>query len=77
MNQEDLVNRGLADGDQIEICGLHGDEESHSIAGLTAVAYDIPRGSIAGYLSGIEPGDVYLISIRNRAHPHIKGYLLR
>jgi hypothetical protein len=49
MNQEDLVNRGLADGDQIEICGLHGDEESHSIAGLTAVAYDIPRGSIAGY----------------------------
>ena len=49
MNREDLANRGLADGDQIEICGLLGDEESHSTSGLTAVAYDIPSGSIAGY----------------------------
>lgn len=55
MNQEDLANRGLADGDQIEICGLLGDEESHSIGGLTAVAYDIPRGSVAGYHPEMNP----------------------
>jgi hypothetical protein len=54
-NQEDLANRGLADGDQIEIPGLLGDEESHSIGGLTAVAYDIPSGSIAGYYPEMNP----------------------
>ncbi|MBX4949618.1 FdhF/YdeP family oxidoreductase [Rhizobium binae] len=55
MNQEDLANRGLVDGDQIEIRGLLGDEESHSISGLTAVAYDIPSGSIAGYYPEMNP----------------------
>nr|WP_234888527.1 molybdopterin dinucleotide binding domain-containing protein [Sinorhizobium medicae] len=55
MSQEDLANRGLADGGQIEICGLLGDEESHSIGSLTAVAYDIPRGSVAGYHPEMNP----------------------
>ncbi|MDF1631294.1 FdhF/YdeP family oxidoreductase [Mycoplana sp. MJR14] len=49
MNAEDLARRGLADGDQIEVQGLIGDQQSHTISGLTAVAYDIPIGSVAGY----------------------------
>jgi molybdopterin-dependent oxidoreductase alpha subunit len=55
INREDLANRGLTDGDQIEIRGLVGDEESHSISGFTAVAYDIPKGSIAGYYPEMNP----------------------
>ena len=50
MNSEDLAGRGLKDGDRIDVQGLiamGGDQ--HSVRGFTAVAYDIPRGSIAGY----------------------------
>ncbi|MHA7776064.1 FdhF/YdeP family oxidoreductase [Roseibium sp. M-1] len=55
MNPEDLASRELADGDRIEIRSLFDDEESHSIGGLTAVAYDIPSGSIAGYYPEMNP----------------------
>ncbi|VTZ66029.1 hypothetical protein [Sinorhizobium medicae] len=77
MNQEDLANRGLADGDQIEFCGLLGDEESHSIGGLTAVAYDIPSGSIAGYFPEMNPVMSLSRFDPQSAHPHIRGYPLR
>ncbi len=49
MSVEDLARRSLADGDRIDIRGLIGDEPSHLISGLTAVAYDIPIGCVAGY----------------------------
>lgn len=52
MNKDDLAARGLADGDIIDLqAALHKDSgrEGKAARGLTAIAYDIPRGSIAGY----------------------------
>lgn len=48
MNKQDLAARGLADGDRIDIIGL-GDAAGKAVEGFTAVAYDIPIGSVAGY----------------------------
>ncbi|MEH7872146.1 FdhF/YdeP family oxidoreductase [Rhizobium laguerreae] len=50
MNTEDLADRGLKDGDRIDVLGLIGGPgDKHLVSGFTAVTYDIPRGSIAGY----------------------------
>lgn len=50
MNVEDLAHRGLQDGDKIDVLGLFGGQDDRRLArGYTAVAYDLPRGSIAGY----------------------------
>ncbi|MBY3215906.1 FdhF/YdeP family oxidoreductase [Rhizobium laguerreae] len=50
MNTEDLADRGLKDGDRIDVLGLiGGPDDKHLVSGFTAVTYDIPRGSIAGY----------------------------
>ncbi len=47
MNHEDLAARGLSDGDRIDV---QGDARSgKAVKGFTAVAYDIPVGSVAGY----------------------------
>lgn len=50
MNRGDLARRGLKDGDRIDIRGLAGQDETERVVrGFTAVAYDIPSGSVAGY----------------------------
>ncbi|MBB3319504.1 MULTISPECIES: FdhF/YdeP family oxidoreductase [unclassified Rhizobium] len=50
MNKDDLAGRGLKDGDRIDIRGLVGTgEATHRVRGFTAVEYNIPRGSVAGY----------------------------
>ncbi|WP_018896708.1 FdhF/YdeP family oxidoreductase [Rhizobium sp. 2MFCol3.1] len=50
MNKDDLAKRGLADGDIINVVSLPSpDGKSRSARGLTAIEYNIPRGSIAGY----------------------------
>ncbi|MBX4897059.1 FdhF/YdeP family oxidoreductase [Rhizobium bangladeshense] len=50
MNRDDLARRGLNDGDRIDVCGLAGQGERQCVVrGFTAVAYDIPSGSAAGY----------------------------
>jgi molybdopterin-dependent oxidoreductase alpha subunit len=50
MNKDDLAKRGLSDGDIINVVALPStDGKSRSARGLTAIEYDIPRGSIAGY----------------------------
>ncbi|MBX5161033.1 FdhF/YdeP family oxidoreductase [Rhizobium sp. NZLR8] len=48
MNSKDLSARGLADGDRVDIESV-GETGSKSVKGFTAVAYDIPLGSVAGY----------------------------
>ncbi|EJT05385.1 FdhF/YdeP family oxidoreductase [Rhizobium sp. CCGE 510] len=48
MNSNDLSARGLADGDRVDIESV-GETGSKSVKGFTAVAYDIPLGSVAGY----------------------------
>ncbi|MFS2150340.1 FdhF/YdeP family oxidoreductase [Rhizobium sp. Rhizsp42] len=50
MNKDDLAKRGLADGDIINVVSLpSADGKSRSARGLTAIEYNIPKGSIAGY----------------------------
>ncbi|MGF9691423.1 FdhF/YdeP family oxidoreductase [Rhizobium sp. 0TCS1.26] len=50
MNAEDLAARGLAEGDRIDIQSLWtGDGRQRGVEGFTAIAYDIPKGTIAGY----------------------------
>ncbi|MDI7864229.1 FdhF/YdeP family oxidoreductase [Rhizobiaceae bacterium n13] len=50
INKEELARRGLKDGDLIDIRGLVGTGEgTHIVRGFTAVEYNIPNGSIAGY----------------------------
>jgi molybdopterin-dependent oxidoreductase alpha subunit len=50
MNKEDLIRLGLKDGDRIDIRGLVGVEAgTHVVRGFTAVEYNIPKGSAAGY----------------------------
>ncbi|MBY2993997.1 FdhF/YdeP family oxidoreductase [Rhizobium leguminosarum] len=48
MNSGDLFARGLADGDKVDIESV-AETSSRAVRGFTAVAYDIPVGSIAGY----------------------------
>ncbi|MDA5635417.1 MULTISPECIES: FdhF/YdeP family oxidoreductase [Rhizobium/Agrobacterium group] len=50
MNRHDLAERGLKDGDSIDIHGIGKDSEGrHLVHGFTAVEYNIPKGSAAGY----------------------------
>jgi molybdopterin-dependent oxidoreductase alpha subunit len=50
MNKDDLARRGLKDGDRIDIRGLVGlKQATHLVRGFTAVEYNIPKGSVAGY----------------------------
>jgi molybdopterin-dependent oxidoreductase alpha subunit len=53
LNAEDLVSRGLEHGDTVDVeaAAEAGDLEGPTriLRGLTAVAYDIPRGSAAAY----------------------------
>jgi len=50
MNPHDLAERGLSEGDLIDVSSLvASDGAPRTVSGYTAVAYDIPRGSIAGY----------------------------
>lgn len=48
VNERDLAVRGLADGDRIDIEGLGG-TGGKTVRGFTAVAYDIPPGTVGGY----------------------------
>jgi molybdopterin-dependent oxidoreductase alpha subunit len=62
MNAEDLAGLGLKDGDRIDVRRLHDETEGkHLVSGFTAVAYDIPSGSVAGYY----PEMNVLISLRH------------
>jgi len=50
MSEEDLRSRGLVDGDKIDITGVKvGESQPQTVAAFTAIRYDIPVGTIAGY----------------------------
>ncbi len=53
MNRTDLVARGLEEGDRVDVVGAGnagaGKGNKRAARGLTAVEYNIPVGSIAGY----------------------------
>jgi molybdopterin-dependent oxidoreductase alpha subunit len=51
MNEADLVANGLEHGDKVDVAAVPPDGAGGGavVAGLTAIAYDIPRGSAAAY----------------------------
>lgn len=50
MNREDMAARGLGELDLIDITSHARDGSTRSVYGYHVVAYDIPRGSVAGYM---------------------------
>jgi anaerobic selenocysteine-containing dehydrogenase len=50
MNPADIAEAGLADGDRVKLVSDYdGDDIERVLGGLTLVAYNLPRGTIAGY----------------------------
>jgi molybdopterin-dependent oxidoreductase alpha subunit len=50
MNKDDMRERQLAEFDLIDVISFAKDGSSRRVNGYRAVAYDIPRGSAAGYM---------------------------
>ncbi len=55
MNEDDIADNGLNDGDEIELVSAAGDNVPRIVRGLRVVAYNIPRGSIGGYYPECNP----------------------
>jgi anaerobic selenocysteine-containing dehydrogenase len=49
MNIDDLKARGLEEGEKVDIYALTTTGDTRSIKGYTAIAYNIPKGSVGGY----------------------------
>jgi molybdopterin-dependent oxidoreductase alpha subunit len=50
MNKDDLAEHGIAEFDLIDITSHARDGSTRSVHGYRAIAYDIPRGNVAGYM---------------------------
>ena len=55
LNADDLAERGLEDGDLLEVESHFGDGRRRVVRGFRAIAYDIPRGCAAGYFPELNP----------------------
>ncbi|WP_176084777.1 FdhF/YdeP family oxidoreductase [Martelella sp. HB161492] len=49
ISEADLQARGLADGDLIDVVAIADGGPGRAVRGYTAVAYDLPQGSVGGY----------------------------
>lgn len=49
LNAEDMVARGITDGDLVDIVATSRDGSERRARSYRAIAYDLPRGSAAGY----------------------------
>ncbi|MEM6550742.1 MAG: FdhF/YdeP family oxidoreductase [Planctomycetota bacterium] len=54
-NAEDLADRGLTDGDRVDIESHSTDGIKRRVTGFRLVAYDLPRGCAAGYFPELNP----------------------
>ncbi|WP_454301658.1 FdhF/YdeP family oxidoreductase [Salana multivorans] len=50
LNAEDMRERGIAEGDLVDIVATSKDGSTRSVRGFRAIAYDLPRGAAAGYM---------------------------
>ena len=50
MNETDMVERGLKEFDLIDITSFARDGSARTVWGYRAIAYDIPAGSVSGYM---------------------------
>jgi molybdopterin-dependent oxidoreductase alpha subunit len=74
MNEADLAARGLRHGDVVEVAATTG---SHVVRNLTAIAYEIPKGSAAAYYpetNGLVPLEYH---DRRSGTPAYKGVPVR
>lgn len=55
VNAHDLAERGLADGDTVDIQSHFTDEAPRVVTGFRLVTHDIPRGCAAGYFPELNP----------------------
>lgn len=63
MNREDIAAAGLVAGQEVTLAGDAQDNHDRSVAGLTVVEYDVPRGCIAAYYPECNP----LIALEHHA----------
>ena len=54
VNADDLAARGLRDGERVDVTSHHAGV-ARTVRGLTAVAFDQPRGCVAGYFPELNP----------------------
>lgn len=86
MNSDDVNDRGLTDGQPVDIASYFDDGERH-IFGFTVVEYEIPRGCAAAYFPEANPliplgsfakrsftptSKSIIVSIRASGGPHVK-----
>jgi molybdopterin-dependent oxidoreductase alpha subunit len=50
MNRDDMRERGLAEYELIDVTSFAKDGSTRNVHGYRAVAYDIPRGNVVGYM---------------------------
>ncbi|MGF7123735.1 FdhF/YdeP family oxidoreductase [Rhodococcus sp. BE178] len=50
MNADDMRERGIGKFDDVDITSIARDGSTRSLHGYTAIPYDVPRGSAAGYM---------------------------
>ncbi len=50
MNTADMAERGLAEGDLVDIVATSKDGSTRSLRGYRALAYNLPKGDAAGYM---------------------------
>ncbi|VXC28718.1 Putative formate dehydrogenase oxidoreductase protein [Microbacterium sp. 8M] len=50
MHVDDMRDRGIAEGDLVDIVSTSKDGSKRSVQAFRAIAYDLPRGSAAGYM---------------------------
>jgi anaerobic selenocysteine-containing dehydrogenase len=55
MNKEDMAERRVEDGQDIDLIGAAGDRVERKVRGLRVVAYDLPRGCCVGYYPECNP----------------------
>lgn len=55
MNESDIAERGLKDGDEVQVISAAGDNVPRTVRGLRVVTYNIPRGCCAGYYPECNP----------------------
>jgi molybdopterin-dependent oxidoreductase alpha subunit len=55
MNKHDMAERQIEDGTDVDLLSAAGDNVKRVVRGLRVVAYDVPRGSCAGYYPECNP----------------------
>lgn len=64
MHPQDMVARGLVEGDLAHVTTVSSDSHSREMAGMRVVPFDLPRGSVGGYFPECNP----LLAVTQHTH---------